>query len=192
MPGSGLTMSKTTEFRPNDRWPWFLKSGLRYVPFLLLLSTARLLSAATPYWIHIVDDQTHRGVPAVQLSTTDPEKDYWTDSNDIAVIEDGALQGRDIQFKANLTSSPYRLYNVLEHPFFDSSNGCVIYLEGTFTAKLSSAKVKVPDYDYNQLMYRLDLNDPRLDAARLEWSVFRGLRSLYTVENHGPVQGSNN
>lgn len=76
-----------------------IKSALRYVPSLLLLFTARLLSASTPYWIHIVDDQTNRGVPLVQLSTTDPQKYYWTDSNGVAVIEDEAVQGRDILFK---------------------------------------------------------------------------------------------
>lgn len=73
-----------------------------------------------------------------------------------------------LKAKAIITHTPYRLYNVLQHPFFDSSDERIIYLEGTFTAKRSSAKIKVPDYDYNQLMYRLDLSDPRLEAARIK------------------------
>lgn len=72
-----------------------------------------------------------------------------------------------LKAKAIATHAPYRLYNVLEHPFFESHDGHTIYLEGTFTAKLTFANVKVPDYDYNQLMYRLDLTDPRLEPAQL-------------------------
>jgi len=61
---------------------------------------------------------------------------------------------------------PYRLYNVARHPFFDSADGRFIYYEGTFIHKLSQTDVVVPDYDYNNLVYRLDLSDPRLEAAR--------------------------
>ena len=81
-----------------------LKSGLRYVPFLLLLFTARIVTAATPYWVRIIDADTNRGVPLVQLSTSD-SKYYWTDSNGVAVIEDSALQGREVAF--NIHSDGY-------------------------------------------------------------------------------------
>ncbi len=67
-----------------------------------------------------------------------------------------------------VTVAPYRLYNPLSHPFFDQKGGRIIYLEGTFTAKLNAAKVDVPYYDYNSLMYKLDLSDPRLEAARVK------------------------
>jgi hypothetical protein len=56
----------------------------------------------------------------------------------------------------------YTFYNVAHHPFFDSENGRVIYFEGTYTREFSDAPVATPRYNYNQLMYRLDLSDPRL------------------------------
>jgi hypothetical protein len=60
----------------------------------------------------------------------------------------------------------YNFYNVVQHPFFDEEGGRIIYFEGTYTASFSAAKVETPRYDYNQIMYRLNLDDPRLRAAR--------------------------
>jgi hypothetical protein len=56
----------------------------------------------------------------------------------------------------------YNFYNPTQHPFFDHDGGRVIYFEGTYTASFSGARVKTPRYDYNQIMYRLALDDPRL------------------------------
>jgi len=56
----------------------------------------------------------------------------------------------------------YTMYNVAHHPFFDQENGRLIYFEGTYTREFSDAPLPTPRYNYNQLMYRLDLNDPRL------------------------------
>ncbi|HEV8607017.1 MAG TPA: hypothetical protein VGQ99_16875 [Tepidisphaeraceae bacterium] len=56
----------------------------------------------------------------------------------------------------------YTMYNVALHPFFNQENGRLIYFEGTYTREFSDAPVATPRYNYNQLMYRLDLSDPRL------------------------------
>jgi hypothetical protein len=56
----------------------------------------------------------------------------------------------------------YNFYNVVQHPFFDQEGGRLIYFEGTYTASFSGAKEPTPRYDYNQIMYRLRLDDPRL------------------------------
>ncbi len=56
----------------------------------------------------------------------------------------------------------YNFYNPTQHPFFDQEQGRIIYFEGTYTAAFTSAPTKTPRYDYNQIMYRLDLADPRL------------------------------
>lgn len=56
----------------------------------------------------------------------------------------------------------YNFYNPTQHPFFDQEGGRAIYFEGTYTASFSGAKEKTPRYDYNQIMYRLRLDDPRL------------------------------
>lgn len=57
----------------------------------------------------------------------------------------------------------YNFYNPTQHPFFDQAGGRLIYFEGTYTASFSAAQEKTPRYDYNQIMYRLDLADPRLN-----------------------------
>jgi len=56
----------------------------------------------------------------------------------------------------------YTFYNPTQHPFFDQEGGRVIYFEGTYTEQFSGNPVATPRYDYNQIMYRLDLGDPRL------------------------------
>lgn len=61
----------------------------------------------------------------------------------------------------------YSFYNPRQHPFFQQQDGRVLYFEGTYTQTFSGQPVKTPRYDYNQLMYRLDLDDKRLAPARL-------------------------
>ncbi|HEY8504344.1 MAG TPA: hypothetical protein VIL46_07155 [Gemmataceae bacterium] len=61
-----------------------------------------------------------------------------------------------------VTHDRYSFYNPVHHPFFDQDGGRVIYFEGTYSELFSGAPVKTPRYDYNQIMYRLDLSDPRL------------------------------
>jgi hypothetical protein len=54
----------------------------------------------------------------------------------------------------------------VQHPFFDQEGGRVIYLEGTYTSSFSDAKQDTPRYNYNQIMYRVRLDDPRLEALK--------------------------
>jgi hypothetical protein len=56
----------------------------------------------------------------------------------------------------------YDFYNVGQHPLFDKENGRLIYFEGTYTLGFSGAKTPTPLYNYNQVMYRLALDDSRL------------------------------
>ncbi len=61
-----------------------------------------------------------------------------------------------------VTHDRYTFYNPTQHPFFDQDGGRIIYFEGTYTAAWSGNPEKTPRYDYNQIMYRLKLDDPRL------------------------------
>jgi hypothetical protein len=61
-----------------------------------------------------------------------------------------------------VTHDQYSFYNPKQHPQFDKDNGRIIFFEGTYTALFSGNKTPTPRYDYNQIMYRLDLSDPRL------------------------------
>lgn len=61
-----------------------------------------------------------------------------------------------------VTHDRYSFYNPTQHPFFDQEGGRLIYFEGTYTNTFSGNSDKTPRYDYNQVMYRLALDDPRL------------------------------
>jgi hypothetical protein len=62
-----------------------------------------------------------------------------------------------------VTHNKYSFYNPEQHPFFDKEDGRVIFFEGTYTFTFSgSLENATPRYDYNQIMYRLNLDDPRL------------------------------
>ena len=93
------------------------------------------------------------------------------------------------------THDQYTFYNPTQHPFFDQDGGRLIYFEGTYTDTYSGDNDLTPRYNYNQLMYRLDLDDPRLTLpapvyalagpdgyglretvdARHEWGQVRGV-----------------
>ena len=64
------------------------------------------------------------------------------------------------------THPRYSYYNPKHHAFLDAEGGRVIYFEGTYSLEFSGNPVAPARYDYNQLMYRLDLGDERLKAAQ--------------------------
>jgi len=64
-----------------------------------------------------------------------------------------------------VTHDRYSFYNPKHHPCFDRQGGRIIYFEGTYTAAFSNNTDLTPRYDYNQIMYKLDLADPRLHHA---------------------------
>ncbi len=106
---------------------------------------------------------------------------YWNDYRQrfvmIAVERDGesSLLG-DVWFaEADTPTGPwcfaqnivkhnqYSFYNPKQHPFFDQDGGRVIYFEGTYTNAFSGNAHPTPRYDYNQIMYRLDLTAAALN-----------------------------
>lgn len=64
------------------------------------------------------------------------------------------------------THDRYSFYNPVHHDDFDLGNGRWILFEGTYANTFSGNPDATPRYDYNQVMYRLDLDDPRLVAGR--------------------------
>jgi hypothetical protein len=65
-----------------------------------------------------------------------------------------------------ITHEKYDFYNPRQHPIFQKENGKVIYLEGTYTHTFAGNPRPTPRYDYNQVMYKLDLSDPRLELPK--------------------------
>lgn len=82
--------------------------------------------------------------------------------------ESAALTGPWRRARKIVTHDRYTFYNPVHHPFFDQDGGRRIYFEGTYANTFSGNPDATPRYDYNQIMYRLDLGDPRLQAAQTD------------------------
>ena len=65
-----------------------------------------------------------------------------------------------------LTHENYTFYNPRLHPEFTPEGSPVLIFEGTYTREFADHAAPTPRYDYNQILYRLDLDDPALDAAK--------------------------
>ena len=64
------------------------------------------------------------------------------------------------------THQNYTFYNVqIDWQLTDPSEPVLLF-EGTYTTTFTDNKIKTPRYDYNQMLYRLDLNDPALKPAQ--------------------------
>jgi hypothetical protein len=61
-----------------------------------------------------------------------------------------------------VTHNNYSFYGVAHHAFLDEDGGRFIYFEGTYANAFAKDAVPTPRYDYNQIMYRLDVSDKRL------------------------------
>jgi hypothetical protein len=61
----------------------------------------------------------------------------------------------------------YTFYNPRIHPEFTAADSPVLIFEGTFTQQFADRPPPTPRYDYNQILYRLDLDDPRLKAVQV-------------------------
>jgi len=67
-----------------------------------------------------------------------------------------------------LTHRNHTFYNPCLHLDFTPSDSPVLLFEGTYTREFSGNAVATPRHDYNQILYRLDLDDPRLRPAQIE------------------------
>ncbi len=78
------------------------------------------------------------------------------------------LTGPWLRAKKIVTHERYSFYNPCHHPFFDQEGGRLVYFEGTYSETFAGNPHPTPRYDYNQIMYRIDLADPRLVPAHVE------------------------
>lgn len=60
-----------------------------------------------------------------------------------------------------VTHDKYSFYNPRQHKALSPKDGKQIYFEATYTHTFSGNEHRTPRYDYNQIMYRLDLTDER-------------------------------
>ena len=96
-----------------------------------------------------------------------------------------------------VTHDHYTFYNPTQHPFLDGDGGRLIYFEGTYTDTYSGNADLTPRYNYNQIMYRLALDDPRLSLpvpvyrlTQADGTVSYGLRETVDARHEwGRVRG---
>jgi hypothetical protein len=67
-----------------------------------------------------------------------------------------------------VTHDHQSFYNVCQHDFLDRAGGRLIYFEGTYTNEFSGNPEKTPRYNYNQILYRLDLSADSLRPAYID------------------------
>lgn len=65
-----------------------------------------------------------------------------------------------------LTHDNYTFYNPKIHAELTPDDAPFIVFEGTYTAEFANHAQPTPRYNYNQILYRLDLDDPKLAGAR--------------------------
>ena len=65
-----------------------------------------------------------------------------------------------------LSHDNYTFYNPRLHPEFTPEGSPILIFEGTYTAEFADRPAPTPRYNYNQMLYRLDLDDPALAPAR--------------------------
>lgn len=65
-----------------------------------------------------------------------------------------------------LTHENYTFYNPRLHPELTPADSPILLFEGTYTREFADRPMPTPRYDYNQVLYRLDLNDAALRPAQ--------------------------
>ncbi len=67
-----------------------------------------------------------------------------------------------------LTHENQTFYNPRLHPEFTPAGSPIVFFEGTYTKEFANHAAPTPRYDYNQVLYRLDLDDPGLRPAAVK------------------------
>ena len=64
-----------------------------------------------------------------------------------------------------VTHDSYTFYNPCLHPEFTGADSPILLFEGTYTRQFAGDPPATPRHDYNQILYRLDLDDAALAPA---------------------------
>jgi hypothetical protein len=170
--GTALADGKVDRDGGRVRWSWKKRT-----PPLTPAQEARLVKAgalrADEALTHLRDADTGKAVVAHGGSV------YWNDYRkrwvmivvqsfgtsalgEVWYAEADTPAGPWVYARKVVTHDRYSFYNPTQHPFFDQKGGRLVYFEGTYATTFSGNDDPTPRYDYNQVMYRLDLDDPRL------------------------------
>ncbi|HMO16026.1 MAG TPA: hypothetical protein PKD64_03990 [Pirellulaceae bacterium] len=104
-------------------------------------------------WILVASEINRQGQPSML--------------GEVWCAESASIAGPWLKAIKVATHPNYSFYNPRHHRLFDQAGGRIIYFEGTYTQMFSGNPTATPRYDYNQIMYRLDL-------SRLPWVEMAG------------------
>lgn len=150
-------------------------------------------------WIMIGNESAGEGsfLGEVWFSEAPTPSGPWKDAIKVATHADptGALGGS------------YSFYNPTQLPFFDEQDGRIIYFQGTYSTNFFDSAPMTPEYEYNQITYRLDLStipqlapdvppadfnaDGLVDSFDLAtWQSSYGLSALGDANDDGRTDGA--
>jgi hypothetical protein len=176
VPGTGMDGQKTRLNRDADGklvWSWAKRTAPVGIEEMRDLVRWGLMQP-NEKWIRMTDIETGKElrfkrcspmynpyrkryiIVALEAGGTSPLGEYW-------YAEADTPMGPWTYARKIVTHRNYSFYNPLIHPYFSKDNGRVIYFEGTYTTSFSGADMATPRYNYNQIMYKLELDDPRLN-----------------------------
>jgi hypothetical protein len=178
-PGSKYTdMNPVVEHDPNNQIIYGWKTNADALSIdqqNKLINSGKLL--ANEGWFRPIDVVTGKSVPL------NPGSVFWNNYRKSWVMIAYEFCGGIWFLEADTPTGPwtyarkivshdkYDFYNPGQHPIFDQEGGRIIYFEGTYTLGFSGTKEGTPLYDYNQMMYRLALDDERLSLPVPVYSV---------------------
>lgn len=124
-------------------------------------------------WLRLQDADTGKAVLAHRASVEwNPFRKRWvmvvceqfgtSPLGEIWYAEADTPLGPWVYARKVVTHEQYTFYNPRQHAMLQKENGRIIFFEGTYTHTFSGNPDRTPRYDYNQILYKLDLSDPRL------------------------------
>lgn len=161
-----------------------------------LIAEKRINAGESP--IHLIDIETGKPVLTQHGSV------YWNDHRqrwvmiisqsfgssmlgEIWFAEASRPEGPWVYARKIVTHDDYSFYNPKQHPYFAKYGGRTLFFEATYTSTFSGNKHPTPLYDYNQVMYRLELDDPRLNLPVPVYERPGDAGSTWSTVRHGNV-----
>ena len=161
-----------------------------------LIAEKRIKAGESP--VHLIDIETGKPVLTQHGSV------YWNDHRqrwvmvisqsfgssmlgEIWFAEASRPEGPWVYARKIVTHDDYSFYNPKQHPYFAKDGGRTLFFEATYTSTFSGNKHPTPLYDYNQVMYRLELDDPRLNLPVPVYERPGDAGSTWSTVRHGNV-----
>ena len=159
-----------------------------------LIAEKRIRAGESP--VHLIDIETGKPVLTQQGSV------YWNDHRqrwvmiisqsfgssmlgEIWFAEASRPEGPWVYARKIVTHNDYSFYNPKQHPYFAKDGGRTLFFEATYTSTFSGNKHPTPLYDYNQIMYCLQLDDPRLNLPVPVYERPADAGSTWSTVRHG-------